>query len=88
MNFCACSGTRFASKHRTLTNDRNWSLTGTAILEIDATLLTVMPQNECRVWSKHLGKTYVRNRCNPGPQVSPKPTVNFKVQLPANAKVI
>jgi hypothetical protein len=39
------------------------SLAGTAILEIDALLLTVRPPGECRVWSKHFGLTYVRNRC-------------------------
>jgi hypothetical protein len=40
-------------------------LAGTAILEIDATLLTVSPLGECRVWCKHFGQTHVRNRCSP-----------------------
>jgi hypothetical protein len=39
-------------------------MAGTAILEIDAMFVTVRPINECRVWSKHFGKTYVSNRCH------------------------
>jgi len=38
-------------------------MAGAAIVEIDATLLTVRLPGECRVWSKHFGQTYVRNRC-------------------------
>jgi len=40
-----------------------WSMAGTAILEIDATLLTVRPPGEGRVWSKHFRQTYVGIRC-------------------------
>jgi len=67
MNLNDRSGKFGSSSGRNGTTDAkvgNWSLAGKAILEIDATLLTVRPPSECRVWSKHFGQTYVRNRCS------------------------
>ena len=38
-------------------------MAGTASLEIDATLLTIRPLDECQVWSKYFGETKVSSRC-------------------------
>ena len=56
-------------------------MAGTEILEIDATLLTVRPLGECRVWSEYLGQTYVRKRCTAELRFSPYLTYNFDGRL-------
>jgi hypothetical protein len=61
---CSFVGEKISTAHKlTPGSTRFWSMAGIASLEIDATLLTIRPLDECQVWSKYFGETKVSSRC-------------------------